>query len=117
MELTINDKNYELKFGLSFINTLDNIYTQTAEGMTFGIGIEMLQAYLSMGRPTALANAIKAATSHLNSKPSNNDLEAYLETLAEKDEKEFDKLFDEIEESMQTAPFLKRALQNQKQAQ
>ena len=82
MELTINGKNYELKFGLGFINAIDNIYTQEMHGVSFGMGLELLNTYLRLGRPTALFNVIKAGTSHLNSKPSNADIESYLEDLA-----------------------------------
>lgn len=110
MELEIGGKKYELRFGLSFINTVDGIYVQEhkGSGMGIGMGIEMIEMYMELGRPTALYNAIKAGTSHLNSKPSNYDIEAYLEDLAEQDNDEYEKLFDQLKEAMDQAPFLKR---------
>lgn len=117
MELTINDKNYELKFGLSFINTIDNIYTQKMNGVEFGMGLEMLNTYLGLGRPTALFNLIKAGTSHLDSKPSNADIESYLEDLAEKDGEKYEKMFDEVNEAMKQAPFLRLTMKNLENAQ
>ena len=117
MELDINGKKYELRYGLSFINALDNLYTQDMNGVEFGMGIEMLNAYLDLGRPTALFNAIKAGTSHLKSKPSNDGIENFLEDIAMSDDDKYEKLFDQLKEEIEQAPFLKRALQNMKNAE
>src|SRR5699024_12344226 len=100
MKLTINDKEYELKFGLSFINAIDNIYTQKMNGVEFGMGLEMLNTYMSLGRPTALFNVIKAGTSHLDSKPSNNDIESYLEDYPYSTVDEYASMFDELRQAM-----------------
>lgn len=110
MELTIGKKEYQLKFGLSFINAIDNIYTQDMNGLDFGVGLEMLNTYMGLGRPTALMNAIKAGTSHMGSKPSNADIEAYLEELASSDDGRYESLFKNLTETMEQAPFLKRTL-------
>lgn len=117
MNLTINGKEYELKFGISFINAIDNMYTQDMKGIQFGMGLEMVNTYLSLGRPTAVMNVIKAGASHLNSKPSTADIESYLEELAMSDDGEYEQLFDDINEAMKQAPFLKRALKNMESAQ
>lgn len=117
MELTINEKVYELKFGLSFINAIDNIYTQKMHGVEFGMGLEMLNTYLGLGRPTALYNVISAGTSHLNSKPSNTDIELYLEDLAESENEDYENMFDEVGEAMKQAPFLRRTMKNLENAQ
>src|SRR5690625_5570455 len=82
MDLKINGKDYQLQFGLKFINQLDNIYTQEVDKVKFGMGVEMMTSYLAMRNPLVLLNIIKAGTSHLNSKPSNNDIENLLEEHA-----------------------------------
>jgi|SRR5699024_1770716 len=115
MELTIGDKKYELKFGLSFINAIDNTYTQSMSGVEFGMGVEMLSTYMGLKRPTALYNLIKAGTSHLNSKPSNNDIEEFLEN--EFSEGRQEELFDRAMEAMEQAPFLKQTVQGMKEQQ
>src|SRR5690625_4351127 len=117
MELDINGKKYELRYGLRSINALDNLYTQDMNGVEFGMGMEMLNAYLDLGRTTALLNAIKGGTSHLKSKPSNDDIENFLEDIAMSDEDKYEKLFDQLKEEIEQAPFLKRALQNMKNAE
>lgn len=112
MELEIGKKTYELRFGLSFINAIDNIYTQSMSGVQFGMGLEMMSTYLGLKRPTVIFNVIKAGTSHLNSKPSNDAIERYLESvfISEKQED----LFKEIEVATEQAPFLKQTLQGLK---
>ena len=112
MELEIGKKTYELQFGLSFINEMDNLYTQNMNGIDFGMGLEMMQAQIEMKRPTVLLNVIKAGTSHLNSKPSNKAIEEFLEGRAINDE--LGELFDEVKKAAEQAPFLKQALQQTK---
>jgi|SRR5690625_239594 len=114
MELTINGKDYELRFGIKAINTLDNLNKQSIEGLEFGVGVEMTNTKLSMGRPQGLVEAIKAGTSHLKSKPSTTDIEEYVEELAESDFEAYDKLFNEIKEAMEQSPFLKKIMKNLK---
>lgn len=112
MQITINEKEYTLRFGTKFINTLDNIYSQSMNGVEFGMGIEMMQSYIGLRRPTALMNVIKAGLSHLDTVPSNDALEDYLESVFEKGDDE--KLFVQVEKSMEQAPFLKRKLKELK---
>lgn len=113
MELNIGGKSYELRFGLSFISEMDNLYTQSMSGVSFGMGLEMMNTYLELRRPTALANVIKAGTSHLNTKPSNDDIEEYLADVFVKEEQE--KLFKEVEVATEQAPFLKQTIKGLKQ--
>lgn len=113
MKLKIGGKEYELAFGMGFINALDNIYTQNLQGMAFGTGVESLITYLNMENPTSLYNGIKAATSHLKSKPSNEDLEAYITELAEKDE--LGKLYDDFFNALEKAPLVRKKIQTIKE--
>lgn len=110
MNLTINGKEYELKFGLKFIRSMDKLHEQTVEGIAFGLGLEIMTMQLEMNRATILVDIIRAATSH-GKQPTVNDIEDYLEDLALKDE--LNALFDEFKEATGNAPFLKQAL-NQK---
>lgn len=105
MNITINGKEYELVFGLKFIRELDKTYTQKIDGMEFGVGIETAIPYLKMKNPVVLYEIIKAATSHLKSKPSNEAIEKELEKLAEEDK--LDQLFEDIEKAMGESAFLK----------
>jgi len=107
MILNIGNREYELRYGIKFIETLDRLYKQDLEGIEFGLGIEMAVPYLNMQRPTALMNVIKAGTAHLNSQPSNSDIETFLEELATNDIDKYEELYKEAIESMEQSPFLK----------
>lgn len=115
MQLTINNKDYELNFGLKFIRSLDKAYTQQIEGMEFSMGLQQANIYLNMKNPDALFKVIRAALSHLNTVPSNDELEGYLEGVYTdgKDEK----LFKDIQAAMEQSPFLKRQMENLKKEQ
>lgn len=115
MILNIGNKEYELRFGIKFIETIDKLYTQERDGIELGLGVELVTVYLNAGRPTALINIIKAGTAHLNSKPSNKAIEEYLEELAKKDDNSYEELFEEVLEAMEQAPFLKRQMKAAKQ--
>ena len=113
MNLTIGGKEYELAFGMKFINALDNIYTQSLEGMTFGMGVETLITYLNMQNPTSLYNGIKAATAHLKSKPSNEDIEEYITELAEKDKLE--EMYNDFFGALEKAPLVRKKVKTVKE--
>lgn len=110
MNITISGKEYELKFGLSFINAMDNLYTQEMSGVQFGMGLEMMNTYLELKRPTALQNVIKAGTSHLKSVPSNEDIETYLEEVFVEGGQE--ELFEEVKVATEQAPFLRQTVKS-----
>jgi|SRR5699024_7816638 len=109
MELKINGKDYKLKFGLKFINLLDNLYSQEISSLKFGMGVEMMNVYLNMKHPQVLVNIIKAGTSHLGSKPSENEIEGYLEELAI--EGKLNDLFESVQKEVKQAPFLKHKIE------
>lgn len=115
MEIEIGKKTYELKFGLSFIEAIDNIYTQEMSGVSFSMGLEMMSTYMGLRRPTALQNVIISGTSHLNSKPSRSSIETYLEELFSEGNQE--EMFKQVEVEMEQAPFLKQTMKNLKQDQ
>lgn len=88
MKIEIGNKEFELRFGIKFIDALDKIYaiTEKKSGVEFGAGLMMLGAQIEMKNPLAVFNTIKCALSHLNSKPSYADLEAFVESEYVKDE-------------------------------
>lgn len=114
MILKIKGKEYELQFGLKFIRELDKAYTHKVDGMEFGLGVESAIPYLKMQNPTVLFELIKAATSHLKSKPSNNDIED--ELLKRAEEGKLEELYDEFLKAMEESAFLKPKLKQINQA-
>lgn len=115
MQLTIDKKDYELKFGLKFIRSLDKAYVQKIEGVEFSMGLQQANIYLNMKNVDALSVVIKAALSHLDTHPSNEQLENYLEDVFAQGKDE--ELFKDIQKAMEQAPFLKRQMENLKKEQ
>ena len=102
MILTINNKNYELQFGLGFLAEMNKRKSAQFEGMATGYGaMQILQMGMMMGDPLALLDLIKVATAHCPQKPSNVELEQYLTELAINKQitNVFESLFNEIKKS------------------
>lgn len=102
MILTINNKNYELKFGLGFLAEMNKRKSAEFEGVATGYGaMPILQMGMMMGDPLALLDLIKVATAHCPQKPSNVELEQYLTELAINNQIQtvFDSIFNEIKKS------------------
>lgn len=102
MILTINNKNYELKFGLGFLAEMNKRKSAQFEGMATGYGaMSILQMGMMMGDPLALLDLIKVATAHCSQKPSNVELEQYLTELAINNQIQtvFESIFNEIKKS------------------
>ncbi|WP_339163716.1 tail assembly chaperone [Siminovitchia sp. FSL W7-1587] len=110
MKLMISGKEYELKFGIGFIKKMDQVYTANMNGVEFGMGIEQSLFYFKTKNPTVLFNVIKAGTDHLQSKPSNNDIEAELEKIAF--DGKLNELFETLENGMRESVFLKQKIED-----
>lgn len=80
MQLTINGTDYELKFGLRFCREISKDKQQSKYGVDLRIGIENAVTNLYTGDVLILPDLVKAATSHLKKKPSDKDIEDFLDT-------------------------------------
>ncbi|WP_433956995.1 tail assembly chaperone [Cytobacillus horneckiae] len=113
MEIEINGKKYQLEFGMKFIRKMDEVYFIDKEGAKFGMGIESAVTYMAMQNPTVLFEIIKAGTSHLKSKPSNEEIETEIEKYAI--EGKLEDLFLKFEQALGEAPFLKHKIKDFKE--
>jgi len=82
MNLTINNKDYDLYFGLDFINFLDKKYYIEQNGFKLGQGLTYTIAQIELGNPSILLDLIIAATL-TGSKPKPEDVKKYIETEAD----------------------------------
>ena len=82
MNLTINKKEYELKFGLDFINHLDKKYYIEQDGFKLGQGLTYVVVQIELGNPLILVDLIAAATV-TGTKPKLDDIKKYIETEAD----------------------------------
>ncbi|MGP6139574.1 tail assembly chaperone [Jeotgalibaca sp. A127] len=112
MELTINEKDYRLYFGTDFVDYINNANGMVVEGVKTNVGgMLMLNAGLSMKSPSTLRLILKGATNTLASKPSNKDLEDYINGLLDQeDDDEYEILFEEIETEIKKLPANRREM-------
>lgn len=114
MNITINNKEYELSFGFDFLDYLNENYSIKMEAgghtMSSGLGgARMLASALETEAPTAVYRTIKAATAHLSQKPSNKDVEDYLNELYSDDEKP-KKLIKDIKKELKKQPAVQKEM-------
>lgn len=84
MKLTINKKDYELKFGLDFINFLDKKYYIEQDGFKLGQGLTYVVLQIELGNPLILLDLIMAATV-TGAKLKMDDVKSFIETEADID--------------------------------
>lgn len=97
MEITIDKKEHELKFGIKFVNKVDHAFGLNEKGLNFGMGILPAVSGLEGYDPSALSKVIVcASTDELQSEL----VEDYIEGLNETElENIFDSVLHEVKES------------------
>lgn len=115
MEITLNDKKYDLHFGLRFLDEINKRFgvTMDVEGQTIQSnisGLHMAMTGLSQKSPSALAKVIQCATADARQKPSIKELETFIGKLIE-DEK-YDDFYDELLDELGKQPLVRKELGN-----
>ena len=95
MELTINDKKVELKFGVRFLRELDKIASVENSGIKFGMGLSRSILGLRAYDAAVLADVLYAAS---YGKVGQATIDHYLDNCEDL-EKIFDDVIKEISES------------------
>jgi len=81
MNLTINNKDYDLYFGLDFISYLDDKYHIEQNGFKLGQGITYVIAQIELGNPIILLDLILAGTA-TGVQPKLEDIKKFIENNA-----------------------------------
>lgn len=116
MIVEINEKEYELYFGMDFIESLNHLYGFESNGVKLDMGgLKLLQSAMAMKDVIAIRNIIKAATSTLKSKPSNKDLDKYV--MDRIIEEGLDEVYVEFEEEIKKQPFLNALMKSNQVAE
>lgn len=109
MILSINGRDFELKFGLEFLHKLNELHSAELEGMKTGYGaMTLISAGIAINDPLAFVDIIKAGTVTLPQKPSNADIEIYLTDLIDKGK--YKETLDSIVDEVKTSSLLKLAM-------
>lgn len=109
MIFKIGDKDYPLTFGLDFLREMNKLHSTELEGMKTGYGaMTMLNVGTALNDPLAMVDIIKAATATEQQKPSNRDIELYINDLAV--EGKFKETLNQITDEIKKSPTLMLAM-------
>uniref|UniRef100_UPI00352A6933 tail assembly chaperone n=1 Tax=Aerococcus urinaeequi TaxID=51665 RepID=UPI00352A6933 len=121
MNITINKREYKLAFGFDFLDYLNKNNSMMIEvdgkNVSTGLGgVGLLGNTLANKLPSTLKLIIKAATAHNDFKPSNKDLDEFVNGLIKVetdddgnvtyDESEYNNLFDELLAELKKQPLV-----------
>lgn len=104
MELTINEKVYNFKFGIGFVRHLDGKSSINQNGVQFGIGLETLIPNLLTGNTVTLSDCLFAANMTENPRITQDQLDNYIDD----DGTDIDFLFDSVLEELKKSNATKK---------
>ncbi|WP_273950160.1 tail assembly chaperone [Leuconostoc mesenteroides] len=109
MQVKINNKEVELKFGVKFVRELDKVAGLDVNGASFGMGLTKSIPALNTADPAVLADVIySAASTNKAFRPSQDDVDNFIDDY----EGDLEKLFDDVTKEMSAANAIKVALKN-----
>lgn len=79
MNLTINGNDYELNFGLKFCAEISKDRSKNTNGIDIRLGIENAVSALYTGDVLILPELVKAATASCKKKPTDKEIEEFLD--------------------------------------
>ena len=116
MQIKINDKAYELNFGIRWVLLMNQKHNIAQNGLSQGMGINQAVASLKQYDPVGLSEILLNATWINKDRPTSADIDHYLDTDADI-KKLCDGILKEIETANATKTQVKNVLQAMKQAQ
>ncbi|MBC9701119.1 MAG: tail assembly chaperone [Leuconostoc sp.] len=109
MQVKINNKEVELKFGVKFVRELDKVAGLDVNGASFGMGLTKSIPALNTADPAVLADVIySAASTNKAFRPSQDDVDNFIDDY----NGDLEKLFDDVTKEMSAANAIKVALKN-----
>ena len=92
MELTIENKTYNFRFGIGFVRYLDGKSSIEQNGVQFGIGLETLIPNLLTGNTVTLSDCLFVANRTEYPRVTQEQLDNYID----KENTDIDGLFDDV---------------------
>ncbi|MCT3059039.1 hypothetical protein EFN72_07160 [Leuconostoc citreum] len=109
MQVKINNKEVELKFGVKFVRELDKVAGLDVNGASFGMGLTKSIPALNTADPAVLSDVIySAASTNKAFRPSQDDVDNFIDNY----DGDLEKLFDDVIKEMSAANAIKVALKN-----
>lgn len=91
MQLVINDKTYNVKFGVKFVRSLDKTFPIERNGMKFGMALSAKIPELYAKNIASLADILYHGTVTESPRPSLADVETFVE-----EHEDLEQLFDDV---------------------
>lgn len=110
MQLTINGKEYNFKFGVKFVRELDKEFGVVKEGISFGMALNTKVPELFGGSATALSDFLYAASVTESPRPSADDIDDFVDTV-----KDIEPIFDEVIKELEESNAGKLAMRSMKE--
>lgn len=115
MKIKINDKEFELNFGVKFVRTLDEampikMSVRGAGEQSFGMALTKVVPALKVYDTAILSDVIYCATWANSPRPSRDDIDAYIDNP----ETDIEKLFKDVIDTMKKSNSVKLATKNLK---
>ena len=92
MELTIENKTYNFRFGIRFVRYLDGKSSIEQNGVQFGIGLDTLIPNLLTGNTVTLSDCLFVANRTENPRVTQEQLDNYIDN----ENTDIDGLFDDV---------------------
>ena len=92
MELTIENKTYDFRFGIGFVRYFDGKSSIEQNGVQFGIGLETLIPNLLTGNTVTLSDCLFVANRTENPRVTQEQLDNYIDN----ENTDIDGLFDDV---------------------
>ena len=105
MELTINGKVYQFRFGMGFLREIDktaSVPVAGVPGKTENVGLQMAVRLLVAGDPVTLVEVLDIANKTEKPRVTKNELDAYVEDETTDIEALFEDVFDFLKQSNAT---------------
>lgn len=116
MQIKINDREYELNFGIRWVLLMNQKHNITQNGLSQGMGINQAVASLKQYDPVGLSEILLNATWINKNRPTSADIDHYLDTDGDI-KKLCDSILKEIEVANATKAQVKNVLKAMKKAQ
>lgn len=106
-KLTINGREYDLKFGVKALAELDTKYMIPVEGgMTLPMGLQTAVTHLQLGNVSAISNLIQAGT---------GASERHVATFLESEDTDIDEVFEILNSALEEGTLTKKFMNQMKE--
>nr|DAX82081.1 MAG TPA: tail assembly chaperone [Caudoviricetes sp.] len=109
MQLTINEKTVNVRFGVGFVRELDKKFPLEAKGVKLGMSLSMKIPEILGGDVASLSDVIYAGTILEKERPSQQEIDEFIDNHSN-----IETLFDEVLKELEESNAGKRILKQNK---